>query len=235
MKFDVDSNKDRKGVVHSLKTMRVAKSRELEDAVYKWYVQERSVGVNVRGVDILDAAVKLAAHMGISFSGSVGWLWRFRNRHGIRNKVVHCEAGSGDSGVVEPFRLKFQKLIKEEDLSLSQIYNADETCLFWRSLPTNTQAFKNEDKIPGKKLSKDKFSALIGANASGTHASSLWWWRRLLGHAASRTACMSCQLFITTRKTRGSLPRFSVIGFLIISLPKSVIIRRKCYALLLMM
>ena len=31
--------------------------------------------------------------------------------------------------------------------------------LFWHSLPTNNQAFKNEDKIPGKKLSKDKFSA----------------------------------------------------------------------------
>ena len=120
-------------------------------------------------VDIPDAAVKLAAHMGIPFNGSGGWLWRFRNRHGIRNKVVHSEAAGGDSGVVEPFRLKFQKLIKEEDLSLSQIYNADETCLFWRSVPTNTQAFKNEDKIPGKKLCKDKFSALLRANASGTH------------------------------------------------------------------
>ena len=135
--------------------------------MYKWYVQECSVGVNVRGVDIVDAAVKSATHIGIPFSGSAGWLWRFCNRNGIRNKVVYGEAGSGDSGVVEPFRPKFQKLIKEEDLSLSQIYNADETCLFWRSLSTNTRTFKNEDKIPGKKLSKDKFSALLGTNCLG--------------------------------------------------------------------
>ena len=92
---------------------------------------------------------KLVAHMGIPFNGRGDWLWRFCNCHGIRNKVVHGESGSADSGVVEAFRLKFQKLIKEEDLSLSQIYNTDETCLFWRSLPLNTQAFKNEDKISG--------------------------------------------------------------------------------------
>ena len=52
---------------------------------------------------------------------------------------------------------------------LVQLFNTDETVLFWRSLPRNTQAFKNEDNIPGKKISKDTFLALLGANASGTH------------------------------------------------------------------
>ena len=74
MKFYVDPNKDKKGVVHTCKHMKVARSKDLEEAVHKWYVQERSVGVNVRGVDILDAAKKLAAHMGIPFNGSGGWL-----------------------------------------------------------------------------------------------------------------------------------------------------------------
>ena len=235
VKFDVDSNKGKKGVVHTRKHMRVAESKDLEDAVYKWYVQEHSVVVNVRGVDILDATVKLDAHMGIHYSGSAGWLWRFCNCHGIHNKVVHGEAGSGDSGVVEPFRLKFQKLIKEEDLSLSQIYNADETCLFWCLLPTNIQAFKNEDKIPGKKFIKDKFSALPGANASSTHRlKSVVVWK------AARPRCLEdCMhelpVVYQTCKTCGSMLRFSVIGFLIISFPKCVIIRRKCYTLLLRM
>ena len=149
--------------------MKVPKSKELEDAVYKWYVQQRSVNVNVRGVEILEAAHKLANNLGItSFKGSTGWLYRFRNRHGIRNRVEHGEAACADTSAVEPFRVEFNQLIKDEDLHLGQIYNADETALFWRSLPRNTQAFKNEDKIPGKKISKDKFSALLGANASGT-------------------------------------------------------------------
>ena len=36
-------------------------------------------------------------------------------------------------------------------------------------MPVNTQAFKDKDKVPGKKISKDKFSVLLGANATGTH------------------------------------------------------------------
>ncbi|KAG7163426.1 Tigger transposable element-derived protein 7-like 67 [Homarus americanus] len=50
----------------------------------KWFVQQRSCGNVVRGVEIQAAAVKLASHMGIeNFKASDGWLWRFRNRHGI--------------------------------------------------------------------------------------------------------------------------------------------------------
>ena len=169
VKFDVNANKDKSDIVHKHKHMKVCSSKELEEAVFKWYTQERSVKVNVHGTDLLNAATKLARHMGIEFSGSTGWQWWFRKHHGIGNKKVQGESGSADTEAVEPFRLKLQELIREEDLHLNQIYNADETAIFWRSLPVNTQAFKDEDKVLAKKISKDKFSALLEANASGTH------------------------------------------------------------------
>ena len=143
VKFDVSATKDRSGIVHKRKHMKVCSSKDLEEAVFKWYTQERSIKVNVRGTDLVDAAFKLAKHMGIEFSGSTGWLWRFRKRHGIGNKKVQGESGSADTEAEEPFRLKLQELIREEDLHLNQIYNADETTLYWRSLPVNTQAFKD--------------------------------------------------------------------------------------------
>ena len=74
LKFDVDPSKDKKDV-HSRKHMKVARNKDLEEAVYKCYVQQCSVSVNMRGVVILDAAVKLAAHMGIPFHGNTSWLW----------------------------------------------------------------------------------------------------------------------------------------------------------------
>ena len=46
---------------------------------------------------------------------------------------------------VAPFREKLKKLISDEGLSPSQIYNADETGIFWRSMPKNTQIRKNEE------------------------------------------------------------------------------------------
>ena len=68
--------------------------------------------MNVRGLEIADAANKLARHMGIeSFKDSDGWLWRFRNRHEIGNKVERGESSSANISAVEPFRLKFNRLI----------------------------------------------------------------------------------------------------------------------------
>ena len=73
MKFDVATSKDRKGAVHKRKHVTVRNSREWEEAVYKWYVPQRSV--SVRGLEIADAANKLARHMGTeSLKASDGWL-----------------------------------------------------------------------------------------------------------------------------------------------------------------
>ena len=52
---------------------------------------------------------------------------------------------------------------------MSQIYNVDETGIMWKSLPRNTQARKDEDRVPGKKINKERLSGMCGANASGTH------------------------------------------------------------------
>ncbi|KAG7156962.1 Tigger transposable element-derived protein 7-like 63 [Homarus americanus] len=71
--------------------MRVAKDTNLEEAVTKWFVQQQSCGNVVRGVEIQAAAAKLASHMGIeNFEASDGWLWRFRNRHGMCNKITNA-------------------------------------------------------------------------------------------------------------------------------------------------
>ena len=124
----------------------------------------------MRVLEIADAANKLARHMGIeSYKSSDSWLWRYRNWHRIGNKVTRGESCCTDTSVAEPFRPKFNRLMKKENIHIGQLYNADETSLFWRSLPRNTEAFKNDHKIPGKKLNKEKFSALLGVKALGTN------------------------------------------------------------------
>ena len=81
--YCIDAASSKSGKVGNRKHMKTGKEESLDAAVMKWYVQERSNGVNVRGTEILAAARKLAAHLDFSdFKGSEGWLWRFRNRHG---------------------------------------------------------------------------------------------------------------------------------------------------------
>ena len=94
VKFDVSVNKDKSGMIHKRKHMKVCTSKELEEAVFKWYTQERSVKVNVRGTDLLDAATKLARHMGIEFSGSTGGCGAFENA--TASVIRKCRGNRGE-------------------------------------------------------------------------------------------------------------------------------------------
>ena len=152
------------------KVMKLGKHNALDEATYKWYNQTKSTGLPVRGVDIQDAATKLAREMGIQdFTASGGWLWRFRRRHAMGNRKSCGETASADHESVGQFQEMVKKLINDEGLLLSQIYNFDETGLFWRALPTNTQAHIHCKSQGGRKLDKSRVSILLGANADGSH------------------------------------------------------------------
>ena len=57
------------------KHMTTGKHTDLDTAVIKWYTQQRSVGVNVRGVEIIRTSEEMARHSEIpNFKESDGWL-----------------------------------------------------------------------------------------------------------------------------------------------------------------
>ena len=87
----------------------------------------------------------------------------------MANRKVCDESASATVEYVEPFREEFKKLIDKEGLLPHQLYNFDETGLFWRALPSNTQANTALRNLPGRKLDKSRISVLFGANADGTH------------------------------------------------------------------
>lgn len=148
-----------------------AKYGDVDDAVYMWYQQKRSAGVPVRGVELQAAAERFAQCFGrTDFKASTGWLFRFRNRHAIGNgKACGEQVLNSASENVEPFRQNLSMLIKEEKLCLAQLYSGDETDLFWKSMPENTQASRKDICLPGRKINKERLSALLCANADGTH------------------------------------------------------------------
>lgn len=62
-----------------------------------------------------------------TFSASAGWLHRFKKRHGIRELAIQGKKLSADEVGIVDFCYDLENIIKEYDLSLDQIYNADET------------------------------------------------------------------------------------------------------------
>uniref|UniRef100_K7EYA5 DDE-1 domain-containing protein n=1 Tax=Pelodiscus sinensis TaxID=13735 RepID=K7EYA5_PELSI len=97
------------------------------------------------------------------------WLWYFKLRHGIRRLDMSGEKASAYHEAAESYFESFQKLVSEHELSADQIYNADETGLFWCCLPTSTLAGENESSASGFKQNKHHLTVLICANASGNY------------------------------------------------------------------
>ncbi|XP_023237133.1 Fanconi anemia group I protein-like [Centruroides sculpturatus] len=62
---------------------------------------------------------------------------------------------------------EFVKLLKNEGYCLQQVFNADETGLFWKKMPNRTFIIKEEKTLLGHKPMKDRLTLLFAANASG--------------------------------------------------------------------
>ena len=62
---------------------------------------------------------------------SNGWLTWFKDRNGLREWKQHGEAASANDETVEQEQKWIQNLIKEGQYQLRDIYNMDETGLFY--------------------------------------------------------------------------------------------------------
>ncbi|XP_018569629.2 jerky protein homolog-like [Anoplophora glabripennis] len=104
-----------------------------------------------------------------TFTASDGWLQRFKCRQGVRFLKITGEKLSSNPEFVYPFKEKFKEIIREHGLNSNQLYNANETGLYWQLLPDKTYVSINEKTAPGMKTSKKRITFLGCSNASGLH------------------------------------------------------------------
>ena len=104
-------------------TTRKAKNESLDDALFLWFTQEREHGVLISVPIIQEKALSLNRKLGGDplFTASVGWLGRWKDRHGIRQVTVIGELLSGDANASESYKKTFEKLVADEKLSPSQV------------------------------------------------------------------------------------------------------------------
>lgn len=121
----------------------------LERAVNMWIEQ-----VTAEGLIISDSIIKEKGHQfaqalaipeeSITFSN--GWVTKFKQRNGLKKIIMHGEAASAPLENLSEERQKLQELLSQ--YNPEDIYNADETGLFYRLLPNQTLSTK---LIAGKK------------------------------------------------------------------------------------
>ncbi|UYV84931.1 hypothetical protein LAZ67_X004047 [Cordylochernes scorpioides] len=77
------------------------------------------------------------------------------------------EVASADEEAARKYPEKLAKIIKDGGYCAHQIFNADETGLFWKKMPTCTYIAKFEKNASGFKAAKDRVTLLLCSNASG--------------------------------------------------------------------
>lgn len=149
------------------KRLRTAAHPKLEDALLRWITDMRNSQLPFSGPLICQQAERYALRMNIeSFSAYEGWFARFRERHGLVFRNVCGEKAAVDERRIADWKTTElpQYLARYEP---ANVFNADETALFFKALPEKTITFKGDPCVGGKR-SKERVTVLLASNMSGT-------------------------------------------------------------------
>ena len=151
---------------------------EVEKLLLIWINEKQLAGDSISEAIICEKAKALYADLlrqvagsskeeQVEFKASRGWFEKFRKRTGIHSVVRHGEAASSDAAAAAAFKTEFKSLVESEGYLPQQVFNCDETGLFWKKMPRRTFITVEETKMPGHKPMKDRLTLLFCANASG--------------------------------------------------------------------
>ncbi|XP_045764824.1 tigger transposable element-derived protein 4-like [Maniola jurtina] len=149
------------------KKLRKPKFGVLDQAMLAWCNTQRQNNEPISGPIIKEQAEKFAEQLGITdFKASEGWLGKFKLRHNISYSKIHEEARDVDANVTKDWVNKVWPKLKDK-YAPNDIFNANETGLFFNMTSNETLKFEGEEFVGGK-LFKERITVLVAANMSGT-------------------------------------------------------------------
>ncbi|XP_007498102.2 tigger transposable element-derived protein 1-like [Monodelphis domestica] len=91
----------------------------------------------------------------------------FKNQTQLHNVKITEKTTTTDEDMAAKYPDVLKKIIEEGGYTDQQIFNVDETGLFWKRMPSRTHISKKENIKPGFKVSRDRLTLLLGGNAEG--------------------------------------------------------------------
>lgn len=98
------------------------------------------------------------------FKASAGWLGKWKSRYGVQQINICGEKLSADVDAVCIFKTEMDEYLK--GYTKDQIFNADETGLNFKMLPKRSLTSRDEKRVPGHKMNKQRVTVLFCSNAS---------------------------------------------------------------------
>ena len=146
------------------KRIKLPRYHEVDAAVEEWFTQAINQPNVVIGCPEIKAhALKYATMLEHpDFVASNGWLTNFRARNHISFKTIAGEAGLVDKNVTDDYiNNLLPNLLAGYDPR--DVFDADETALFYRAQPTKTMIFKNMEANKAKQC-KERVTLMLTAN-----------------------------------------------------------------------
>jgi len=141
------------------------KREDINAAVHKWFCQARSKIFPLSGPIIQERALDFAKELGdLDFKASNGWLDNWKRKYEIKFYKVCGESNDVSKTEVEKFKSKLPELLSST--AQSDIFNCDETGLFFRALPDRSLSSKS-DACKGGKLAKERLTVMLACSATG--------------------------------------------------------------------
>ena len=138
---------------------------DIDKGVWNFFCEARGKNIPVNGRMLQDQADEIASNLGLtSFQASNGWLQKFTARHSIKMAVLHGESADVSQQTVDQWREKLPLIC--DGYADCDIYNMDETAIFYRLLP-NKSYIKQGEERHGTKVIKDRYTVVCCANLAG--------------------------------------------------------------------
>ncbi|XP_064423274.1 tigger transposable element-derived protein 4-like [Latimeria chalumnae] len=149
------------------KKLCTADYKDVENVLFEWFKSVRDENIPLSGPMLAIKANELVKKLGYAdLSASQSWVERFKHRRGIVCRTVCRESESINSDVLDNYvTTKLPSLLI--GYQPRDVFNIDETGLFYKLLPNRTLALKGEE-CHGGKHSKERITLLVGSNMDGS-------------------------------------------------------------------
>lgn len=138
---------------------------DIDQLVWDWFCKARSKNIPLTGPLIQQQAKLYSIPLGHDdFIASNGWFQSWQARHCVKSAVLSGEAADVNPNTVSDWLKRLPSII--EGYEPKNIFNADETGLFYRTVPTRSMVAKG-DRCKGGKVAKERITVLLCCSATG--------------------------------------------------------------------
>ena len=144
LEYDQNNSLDRK------RKLQKTGNEDVNIICWEWFQTARAQNIPLSGPMLQEKALSYAKELGnAEYKASNGWLESFRKRHNIAFNVISGEAADVSSETIDDWKKRIPSII--DGYALEDIYNCDETGLFYRALPDRTLSIKGQHCQGGKR------------------------------------------------------------------------------------